>query len=258
MAIKFDPNDAVNVTIASEDYDITCPNFCGKMIPQPRWVPQDKGKIVFWCPKCTAVVEVPKIQTTPEFNEKYPLGTVQGAGYVMPGPGKRKYHLNGQTPKPSNSACTVSKICGPDCQSCGCPAYYVEVERQFSIDHDSVGNEHNWYGTPRITRIICANCRKRTHQQIIGKIVRIKDPETLATPAPLETGDRSRWSPAYKGQYPRDKKLEEARKAELVRIQHAAAGLKEMKRGFGPVQDAADLKEVVEGTRERRGVPICN
>lgn len=143
---------------------ITCPNACGRMIR--RGNPQE-----FWCPKCGKHVTVP------------PEPQLSNVGLTgLAGTKPNSFHLNGLAPRPSNAACTVSKVVGQPCPTCKCPAFYVEVERQFSIHHDSAGVECEIEMTPQINRIICANCRKRTHEQIGSKLALLNCPKALGVP----------------------------------------------------------------------------
>ena len=107
---------------------------------------------------------------TEEFTNRldHPEGWMQPRFVGKP----EKFHLKGPTPRPANSACTVSKICGPTCQNCGCPAYFIEVEMVRGENVLVAAKNGLVYARklrPRINRIICANCRIRSHAQGAGK-----------------------------------------------------------------------------------------
>ena len=108
----------------------------------------------------------------------------------------RRFHIDGPKPKPSNAACSVSKTTGPPCPSCKCPAFYVEVERTRHLP-------------PRINRIICANCRKRTHEQHGHDLFLVKP------------GFRCHWSPELE-------RVEPGLAKAARSIENAFAGLKGM------------------------------
>lgn len=118
-----------------------------------------------------------------EKKKNHPEGWMQPIFVGKPGP----FHLNGPAPRPYNENCSISKTTGRPCRTCKCPAFYVEVERRYhpvmirqeitgpksAVKHNHRMVEGEEEDTPRIRRVICANCRKRTHEDRFGQLVEI-------------------------------------------------------------------------------------